>query len=468
MKVRHKISCCFKAYILCLLISSRCVAQDETAVRKLMEPADQRKLEKADRIRNEADRHMDEVNTIYAEIRSMRQDSTLKKRAVKARTSVLEDRSWQKQVQASALYEKSNGRTYVIYEKYLNRFWKEHEGEEQDFLTAKIQEEQARDNFDQASLFRRRSKHMNVGIPKIERLTEANHLEAASIKRQITSLAACYKISLEQPVAADTAMPATQAIAQVTPQSRDTIPVPEMAEPETVETKPVQEEIRTVAEDIPVAEESKPVIVETKPVTEEVKSLPEPVKPVPATTAPEQAADRLVFRIQIAASRAPLTFGDLAKIYATDFPVEVVSEGGWLKYQTVGVPLYADAQRVLREINAKGSFIVAYRKGIKQSLPEMISLSKELEKQIQTGGRKGLVEDIEYHLELAASKTALQKAEIAGLYSGPEPVLLIMDRGMYKYHLNAGYSLQSADDRKRETGLARAGIVAYRNGRMAE
>jgi len=431
------------------------VAQDEAAIRMLMEPADQRKLEKADRIRKEADRRMDEVNTIYAEIRSIRQDSTLKKRAMKARSSVLEDKSWQKQVQASALYEKSNGRTYAIYKKYLNRFWREHEGEEQDFLTAKIQEEQARDNFDQASLFRRRSKHMNLGIPKIERLTEANHLEAASLKRQVTSLAACYEISAEQPVAADTVKPTAPVVAQVTPQSRDTIRIPEMSEPETVETKPVQEEPKTVT-------------VEAKPVTEEVKPLPEPVKPTPAATAPEQAADHVVFRIQIAASRAPLTFGDLAKMYTTDFPVEVVSEGGWLKYQTIGVPLYADAQRVLREINAKGSFIVAYRKGIKQSLPEMISLSRELEKRIQTGGRKGLVEDVEYHLELAASKTALQKAEIARLYSGPEPVLLIMDRGMYKYHMNAGYSLQSADNRKRETGLARAGIVAYRNGKTAE
>ena len=455
MNMQHKIGCCFTGFILCLLISPRCVAQDEAAVRMLMEPADQRKLEKADRIRKEADRRMDEVNTIYAEIRSIRQDSTLKKRAMKTRSSVLEDKSWQKQVQASTLYEKSNGRTYAIYKKYLNRFWREHEGEEQVFLTAKIQEEQARDNFDQASLFRRKSKHMNLGIPKIDRLTEANHLEAASIKRQITSLATCYEISAEQPVAADTVKPTVPAVAQVTPQSRDTIRVPEMAEPETVETKPV-------------LEEAKPVTMEAKPVTEEVKPLPEPVKQAPAATVPEQAADRVVFRIQIAASRAPLTFDDLARMYTTDFPVEVVSEGGWLKYQTIGVPLYADAQRVLREINAKGSFVVAYRKGIKQSLPEMISLSRELEKRIQTGGRKGVVEDVEYHLELAASKTALQKAEIARLYSGPEPVLLIMDRGMFKYHLYAGYSLQSADNRKRETGMARAGIVAYRNGKTAE
>ena len=176
--------------------------------------------------------------------------------------------------------------------------------------------------------------------------------------------------------------------------------------------------------------------------------------------------DQIIFRIQIAASRTLLTFDDLAKIDPGGFPVEVVSEGGWLKYQFIGVPLYADVQRIFREANAKGSFIVSYRNGVKQNLPEMISNSRELEKRIQVEGKNGLVGETFYHLEIAASKTALKATEIAKLYNGPELVLLIMEQGLYKYHLNAGYSPEDARMFKQKTGLTGANVVAYKNARL--
>ena len=56
---------------------------------------------------------------------------------------------------------------------------------------------------------------------------------------------------------------------------------------------------------------------------------------------------------------------------------------------------------------------------------------------------------------------------MAKLYRGPEPVLVIMENGLYTYHLNAGYSLQDALDLKEKTGLNNATIVAYKNAKKA-
>ena len=104
----------------------------------------------------------------------------------------MQSEAWKKHVQASAAYEKSNDIKYGIYKKYLNHFWKEHEGQEANFINAKMLEEQARDNFAQAAVYRRNTRHMNLGSVKVEKLTEANNLEAAAIRRQVASLSSCF------------------------------------------------------------------------------------------------------------------------------------------------------------------------------------------------------------------------------------------------------------------------------------
>jgi len=430
------------------------MSQDEAVIRKRLESGDQKKLNKGDKIRDEADNLMLEVNRIYIEIRSIRQDSALHKRNINSKTSLLEKKSWQKQVQASALYEKGNSQTYGIYKKYLNRFWKDHEGEEANFLNAKMNEEQARDNYAQASLFRRNARHMNLGIPKVEKLTEANNLESAAIRKQVFSLEACYGIP-EQTAIADS-IPIAPVFADTATLPHDSVKVTEelAPQPDIVEPEPA----------VTLVPKEEPVPILVAPVL--------PVENDDRNTAPQAKKtgiiDQTIFRIQIAASRSSLTFEDLAKISPGGFPLEVLSEGGWLKYQFIGVPLYADAQRIFREANAKGAFIVAYRNGVRQNLPEMISTSRELEKRIQAEGNRGLVEETFYHLEIVVSKTALKVAEIAKIYSGPEPVLLIMDQGLYKYHLNAGHSPDDARLLQQRTGLADANIVAYKNARPTE
>jgi hypothetical protein len=169
----------------------------------------------------------------------------------------------------------------------------------------------------------------------------------------------------------------------------------------------------------------------------------------------------LLFRIQVAASRIPITVDQLHRIYGGDYPVEMVAEEGWYKYQFMGVRLYSDALQIIRTVNTSGAFIVAYESGVKANLAESVTKNKELEETVKSTGRKGTLDDIEFHLQLAASRTAMKPDEIKSLYTGPEPVSIILEGGWYKYHLKAGNSPEMAEQFKQTCGISKAFIVPY-------
>jgi hypothetical protein len=414
------------------LVSAPGYAQDESSIKPYLNSGDLAKLSKADMIKADADRQMEEVRSLNVKTQSLKKDTSLNARKVKKQVMELQSESWKKHVQASAAYEKGNDIKYDIYKKYLNNFWKEHEGQEADFINAKMLEEQARDNFAQASVYRRNTRHMNLGSVKVEKLTEANNLEAAAIRRQVASLSSCFG--------------AARTVASTVP----TDSIPKSTVPDTKSGAPV-----AVASPVAVAV---PVVVPPPVIPEENTNI--------TPTARDTSFDnQVLFRIQIVANKAPLTFADLKKLCPGNYPVEIVSESGWYKYQFIGVPLFSDASRILQEAAVKGAFVVAYQKTSKKIIAEAVQTNRELEKRIQAEGRNGLIQEVQYHVELTTSKTFLKSEDVAKLYHGPEPVLVIMENGLYSYHLRAGYALQDALDLKEQTGLNNAAIVAYKNAK---
>ncbi len=422
-----------------VLFSAIGYAQDESSIKPYLNSGDLAKLSKADKIRADADRQMEEVRSMNNKMLSLQKDTSISARKVKKQVMVVQSEAWKKHVQASAAYEKSNDIKYDIYKKYLSHFWKEHEGQEENYVNAKMLEEQARDNFAQATVYRRNTRHMNLGSVKVEKLTEANNLEAAAIRRQVASLASCF---------GTTATVASAGQADSIPKST----VPDVKSQPPVASSPASV---TVA---PAAVVAVPVVVPPQVIPDE-KTV---INPAVRDTSFE---NQVLFRIQIAANKAPFTFADLKKICPGNYPVEIVSEAGWYKYQFIGVPMFSDATRILKEATVKGAFVVAYQKTSKQIIAEAVQANRELEKRIQAEGRNGLIQEVQYHIELTASKTFLKPEDVAKLYNGTEPVLVIMENGLYTYHLRAGYTLQDALDLKEQIGLNNAAIVAYKNAK---
>jgi hypothetical protein len=423
-----------------LLLSAITNAQDETSLRPYLNSGDLSKLSKADRIMAEADRQMSVVKNLNSKIQSLQKETSLSARKIKQETRLLQSEAWKKHVQASADYEKGNEIKYGIYKKYLNHFWKEHEGQESNYINAKMLEEQARDNFSQAAVYRRNTRHMNLGSLKVEKLTEANNLEAAAIRRQVASLSASLG----------------SAASLASAGKSDSIPA-----------RSIPDTTGQVVTKAPAVVATAPAVVAPAPVVVDPAVIPDKKTEIVPAANDSSFNNQVLFRIQIAANKAPFTFADLKKICPANYPVEIVTESGWYKYQFMGVPLFSDASRILKEAALKDAFVVAYRNTNKQNIAEAIKNNRELEKRILSEGRQGLIGEIQYHVELATSKTFLKPEDLAKLYSGPEPVLVVMENGLYAYHLNAGYSLQDALELKERTALKTAAIVAYKNAKKA-
>ena len=88
-----------------------------------------------------------------------------------------------------------------------------------------------------------------------------------------------------------------------------------------------------------------------------------------------------------------------------------------------------------------------------------------MEKEVQTYGRKGKLNDIEWHVQIAASRIGLSQNELSQIYSGNENISLIIEDGWYKYRLKAGTSYSTAAKIKQECGVEKAFIVAYYIGK---
>jgi hypothetical protein len=73
----------------------------------------------------------------------------------------------------------------------------------------------------------------------------------------------------------------------------------------------------------------------------------------------------LQFRIQVAASNTLLSVNELRKVYDGVENLEIIEEGGWYKYSIPAGPNYMDAWNIVKYMDVKGAFVVAYSYGNK-------------------------------------------------------------------------------------------------------
>jgi hypothetical protein len=593
--------------ILFLYFPIKLYAQDEQSIRPIIEAGDLKKLVKADDYQKDADNLIEEASRLNMEVFTVQADPDLDEKAIQKKTGQLESQAQQKQVQASSLYEKCNEIKFTVYRQYLDEFWKDHAGEESDYLNSKLLEEQASDNYFQAASYRIEAKKMEAGFGKVEKLTEAGNLESQAIQKQLTALGDYYKIGVTptRDVPAEAIQPA--ATARVSAE-KDTLPettIPGQLELDTAmmgkynryissgqftdttlstgeiagvtafdadhllqlwydfmygkgaleagyaladetdslqmgaETGPTAREASTDTSNAEIGVITDENIGRMIPADEEVifrvqlaanrselsqralsrmyygnkaveminengwykysvgdfdtyeaasefrkstglrdafvvayrkgtrfatGAAPVEIK-APTAYAPggeQRMPPGLLFRVQVAASRIPLNLKQLERIYSGKYPIEMILEEGWYKYQFMGVRLYSDALHIKQNLTTPGAFIVSYENGTKTNMAEAVKKSRELELVVQSKGRKGIVDEIEFHLQLAASRLVISQEELQAIYNGPEPVSVILEDGWYKYHLKAGNSPEMAEQFKQACGIAGAFIVPYK------
>jgi hypothetical protein len=593
----------------CLLLQE-VWAQNESEIRTGIESGSQKKLAKADQINEEADNLMEDVNRINMQSLFLQVDTVTPEESINKKSKQLEEQAWEKQIQASALYEKCNELKFTVYKKYIDEFWEKNPNSESTHLNEKLLEEQATETYFQAANYRIDAKRMDAGKSKVEKLADANNLELDAINKILTAISGCYGLhgtvensasvpetagagqEVKSPLTVNIPVEDTSsARIQVNQEMIDvynrymsegeytdttlstgyltgvtsfdgdrilqlwddylnrgsepdiSLPVPDtklnlavktdqpskQAEPQVAEIGivtdenkgnliPADEEIiyrvqiaahrseltqRALSRiyygnknvsminengwfkysvgDFSTYEEAskfrKSSGIENSFVVAYRKGKPiAPEIPVAVTDTAKSNVPTvitivppgLIFRIQIAACHVPLTLNQLHRIYGGTYPVEVVEEDGWYKYQFMGVRLYSDARRILNEVQSKGAFVIAYENGARQSLTESVNKNKELEKNVLSHGRKGSLQETEFHVQLAATKIAMSPEDLKKLYNGPEKISVIIEAGWYKYHLKAGNSLEAARVLLNKSGNNTAFIVAYRRASKTE
>jgi outer membrane protein OmpA-like peptidoglycan-associated protein/tetratricopeptide (TPR) repeat protein len=140
---------------------------------------------------------------------------------------------------------------------------------------------------------------------------------------------------------------------------------------EPVKTEPkLPDKTELVKKEEPVVEEKEKeeISVEPEPQIVEVKDEKTIMNEIPDTDNPLET----VFRVQIAASRVPLSTDDLKKIYSGDREIFMFREEGWYKYAIADFKSYFEANELRKTCGAKHVFIAAYQKEKKLVLNQAI------------------------------------------------------------------------------------------------
>ena len=85
----------------------------------------------------------------------------------------------------------------------------------------------------------------------------------------------------------------------------------------------------------------------------------------------------LIFKIQIAASKTPLSISALRKIYHADEIVNTVVEDGWYKYSVGMFDTYREARKFKINIGVSDSFVVVYERGKKIEVSGILESKQE-------------------------------------------------------------------------------------------
>ena len=167
-----------------------------------------------------------------------------------------------------------------------------------------------------------------------------------------------------------------------------------------------------------------------------------------------------VYKVQIAANNSPLSQHHLKKIYDGNKKVQMVSEDDWYKYSIGDFNSYAEAEEFKRSLKITDAFVVAYTENKKVDLLALNKDNKVSKKQTTSTTIKGLI----FKVQIAASRNKLSDTYLKEVYNGNETIDILNEDNWYKYSLGRLNKYDQALDLKNQINVDGAFIVAYQNG----
>ncbi|MBN2485051.1 MAG: hypothetical protein JXB34_03660 [Bacteroidales bacterium] len=177
------------------------------------------------------------------------------------------------------------------------------------------------------------------------------------------------------------------------------------------------------------------------------------------------ANDLPEYRVQLAASRSPLNMQQVMAIYKGPLSVVESNEGDLYKYQIRSFTLYTDAQRICSQSGVENAYLVSYSGGLMVDLAEAIKQTQAVAMQVKKLGKEKVLHEIEFSVQVAASRVRLTALQLSEIYSARWPLTVVFEGGWYKYQILAGKSMQQALDVLENCGVEKAFLTASKNGR---
>jgi hypothetical protein len=191
------------------------------------------------------------------------------------------------------------------------------------------------------------------------------------------------------------------------------------------------------------------------------KTEPKPLEPVE----PAKTTSEVVFKVQIAASRNPMSDNLLHNIYGGDKEINKNIVDGWYKYSVGQFPEYEAANKLKKKTNVGGAFITAYKDGELLDIKQAIQLSEGRAPQTSPDAGKNVSrEGVTFKVQIAADRIQLGDKRLKEIYSGVKKVDLNKGEGWYRYSIGQCPTYFHAKQLRRKTGVRGAFVVAYKNG----
>ncbi len=229
-------------------------------------------------------------------------------------------------------------------------------------------------------------------------------------------------------------------------------------------------------EDIPIKNENKSTNIENTKINETIKpSISEDEQYELNQKQKEQEKKGVFFKIQIAASKTPLSVEQLNTVYKTSEMFNVEKDGEWYKYSVIQKFYnYDEAIAYKGNLKIKGSFIIAYKEGKRVSVDEALKKEDEKKAIVENNAIDPVKKEINesgktiFRLQIGISTLRMSDKEIAEFKNAGNPVLTIDHGGWFSYNVGEFNSELEAQKFKKAKGMVDASVVKFVNGELIE
>lgn len=163
----------------------------------------------------------------------------------------------------------------------------------------------------------------------------------------------------------------------------------------------------------------------------------------------------IVYRVQIAASKQPLSNETIASIYKGYNPVNVSQEDGWYRYSIGDFIYYGEAKITRDSCGTKDAFVMPYHHQKRIHWPSKNAM--ELLKIKQN-------DNPIYVVQVAASREPLSIQIVHNIIKVDYPLTMKFEDGWYKYYISAFTNFAVAKEVAVKIGIKGAFIATYKNG----